>query len=73
MEGEVRWQIGSQKYKILCNKGGIRRVSIQLSICVPTYNRKRNLSELLDALAELIGVDCPKTQKPILKVEDSAQ
>ena len=30
-------------------------MSIQLSICIPTYNRKRNLSELLDALAELIG------------------
>lgn len=30
-------------------------MSIQLSICVPTYNRKRNLSELLDVLAELIG------------------
>ena len=28
-------------------------MSIQLSICVPTYNRKRNLSELLDVLARI--------------------
>ena len=35
-------------------------MSIQLSICVPTYNRKKNLSELLDVLAELIrgGAGC---------------
>lgn len=32
-------------------------MSVQLSICIPTYNRKRNLSELLDVLAELIGED----------------
>lgn len=30
-------------------------MGIKLSICIPTYNRKKNLSELLDALAELIG------------------
>ncbi len=30
-------------------------MGIKLSICIPTYNRKGNLSELLDALAEMIG------------------
>lgn len=30
-------------------------MSVQLSICIPTYNRKRNLSECLDVLAELLG------------------
>ncbi len=31
-------------------------MSFQLSICIPTYNRKRNLSELLDVLAEIRGM-----------------
>lgn len=48
-------------------------MSFKLSICIPTYNRKRNLSELLDALAEINGINSPKSEREIeIVVSDNA-
>lgn len=36
-------------------------MSLRISICIPTYNRKSNLSELLEALAKIFGADGTKS------------